>query len=497
MRTKRALLNMVSDIIPQILIAILGLFKIKIFINLLGSNQVGLYQLYTQIFAYLILAEGGVGSAVLFRLYAPVAKKSQKEIDSIMSAAKRIFRIITFIMIGIGIVLSFNIKLFLNENPFSTSFLAITFIIFLLSQTINYFVIPEKILFDANQKKYIPNLIFQIISIIRTIIEIIIVLKGGKIISILISLLISNTIANFILILAYKKEYGKFNKKAKPDMSITKDVKHLFVNTIGTLITNNIDVIIISKFINLTSVVIYTSYNYICSTLITMIEKLTGATMSGIANILLESKKKAYDIFLEYNSLVFYIATIIGVPLMYALNPFIRIFYSGDVYTNKLLSILFVSILIYQVIKIPLKTFTFAAGEFAKIKKYVIAECVVNLGLSVFLSIKFGIFGVLIGTLISLLTCDYYPKSKTILRYILEVKEKEYHFTNLKLIIPIIILSILSLQIPTNYNSILTWFITSGIVFTINGILITAYYYYLKKLSFLKRLNLKKMFKRS
>ena len=496
MRTKAAIINLVTDLFPQVIIAILGIIKIKIFINILGNNQVGLYQLYTQILSYLVLVEGGMGTAVLFRLYKPIAEKNQEKVDSIMLAAKRVFKIITLLILALGTIIAFNIGFFLKEQIFEQSYLIITFLLFLFSQLLMYLVIPERQMFDANQKKYIPNLIYQIFNIIVSIIEILVVVLGGSLLQVIITILVTNTLSNIILLIVYRKYYGKINKKTKPDYTMVKDVKHLFVNTIGLLIGNNIDVLIISKFIGLSSVVVYTSYNYICSTLIKMIEKITGATMSGIASVIIESKKKAYNIFLDFNSMIFYIATIIAIPLIYALNPFIRIFYEGNVHTSKIISLFFVLILFYQIIKIPLRTYTFAAGEFAKVKKYVIIECIINLTLSLILVHYIGIIGVLIGTLVSLVTSDYIPKSRIIIKEILNEKQSEYHIKNLKFIILVLILGTITFFIPSNYNNLIIWFVASSTTFILNLVIVTIYYKLIKELNFIKRFNLKKMFKR-
>lgn len=86
MRTKNTIINFITDAFPQVLIMLLGLFKTKLFIDILGSNQLGLYQLYGQIIAYLVLVEGGVGSALLFRLYKPLNQKDTKKISEMMAA---------------------------------------------------------------------------------------------------------------------------------------------------------------------------------------------------------------------------------------------------------------------------------------------------------------------------------------------------------------------------------------------------------------------------
>ena len=99
MRTKSTILNFITDAFPQVLILILGLFKTKFFIQILGSSQLGLYQLYGQIVAYLVLVEGGVGSAILFRLYSPLNHKNQEQIDGIMAAGRFLFRVIACLLL--------------------------------------------------------------------------------------------------------------------------------------------------------------------------------------------------------------------------------------------------------------------------------------------------------------------------------------------------------------------------------------------------------------
>ncbi|MGN1301421.1 MAG: hypothetical protein ACI4U9_02715 [Clostridia bacterium] len=64
MRTKRVIINLLTDIIPQVIILILGIIKIKLFINILGQGKLGLYQLYNQIVAYLVLVEGRNGNCL-------------------------------------------------------------------------------------------------------------------------------------------------------------------------------------------------------------------------------------------------------------------------------------------------------------------------------------------------------------------------------------------------------------------------------------------------
>lgn len=498
MRTKRTILNFLTDVFPQLLIAFLGIYKSKLFLNLLGEEQLGLYQLYAQVVAYLVLIEGGIGSAILFRLYKPLAKKEIEKINIMMSTARYLFRIIGVLILIVGSVIALNVGLLVHSNTIQLGFIQLTFFLYLISQSILYFTMPERMLFDADQKRYIPNLIFQITTVLKSIIEIIIVLVGGNLLIIVVSLFITSILSNMILLVASKKQYPKIDYHAKRDFTVLKDVKHLFINTIGNLITNNIDILIVTKVIGLGSVVIYTAYNYIVESLRQIIDKLTGATMSSVANLLVDDKEKGYDVFLEFNSFCFYIACVLCIPLLFALNPFITIWYEGKIATTLSLSFLFSASLYYQIIRTPLKVYTLASGMFEKVKKYVILECIINLSLSLILVHFLKIAGVLVATLVSFIIADYIPKSFTVHKELLKKSPKKYQLNNLKYIaITILSIFIFYFFSQFEYSSIIVWFLYSGMIFVLNFIMVTTYFYFNHDLKFIDRFGLKRYLKRS
>ena len=116
MRTKKAIINYITETIPEILIMFLGFFRIKFFLKYLGSDMLGLYQMYGQFFAYINLTEAGFSTAALYALYKPISKNDTKKVNSILSGTNKIFKIIGFGMILIGVIFSFFIKYFIKGN---------------------------------------------------------------------------------------------------------------------------------------------------------------------------------------------------------------------------------------------------------------------------------------------------------------------------------------------------------------------------------------------
>lgn len=406
-----------------------------------------------------------------------------------MSAGKRIFNIIGTLILFIGLILSFFIIFFVTDaKDVSNGYIQFTFILYLISQAIYYFSIPERSLFDAEQKKYIPNIVFQIVALVKAILEIVIISLHLDLIELLISLILCSLIANTIIIFLCKKNYPNLNLKQKGDYSMLKDVKHLFVNTLATVLTNNIDIIIISKFVGINYVVIYSTYNYFVEAIRQFIDKISGATFSGIGDLLLDDKEHSLKIFNEFNGMMFFIATVLCVPFFFMINQFINLWYEAKIFTSAILAVLFTIILFYQTVRTPLKVFTLSSGKFKEIKIFVILEIIINLTLSLLLVNKSGIPGVLIGTVISLLIADFLTKPFVIFKKILEHKPYKYY------IISIINFAFCALEIlwinavfKTQYTSILECFIFGCIIGIVNLIISTIYFYFTNQLDFIKR----------
>ncbi len=438
-----------------------------------------------------MLIEGGVGSAILFRLYKPIKEKDNAKISSIMSASCFLFRIIGTLIIIAGVVISFFVQFFVKDTGDMTKgYMQTVFIIYLLSQAIFYYTIPYRTMFEAEQKRFIPNIIFQTTTIIKTILELIIVNLGKGLIEILISLTICTLISNFVIWLAFKKEYkGKINLKAKKDFSMLKDVKDLFVNTIGNLLTNNIDILIISKIIGLDCVVIYTTYNYFVEAIKQFVTKIEGATMSGVGDLILEGKEKALKVFNEFNELVTFIATILCVPLFIIINQFIDIWYEGAVETKLIWAILFTAILYYQIIRMPLKVYTLSSGQFKFVKKFVIIEILINVTLSLVLAKFMGIAGVLLATIISLICADYLTKPIVIFNKILESNCVKYYSKSIMNVI-FIAVSLFAYYIifPKMYSNIFSCILFGVIVAIVNAIITIAYFYITHQTNFFERI---------
>ena len=286
MRTKNTMKTFLYGIILTSIIAILGLIKSKILLTYLGDEYVGVYQLFSQIYVYLSLVDGGIGASITYHLYKPINDKDENKINEIIMGAKSYFNRVGIIVIILGIILSFGIMFFINDTTISAWYIKICFILFIISGACSYFTSTHALIYEAEQKLYKSSNLNHLLSIFESIGAIIIAILGGKLLTILAAFLIMSIIKNIILVLNSRKDHKYLKKVSTKDESFKKETNNLIINKINTLIFENVDIILISKFLGLAPVFIYTVYNQVISMLTQMVQRLNSALIPSIGNLL-------------------------------------------------------------------------------------------------------------------------------------------------------------------------------------------------------------------
>ena len=105
MRKKKAIYNVLTNLLLQIIYILYGFIVPKIIISKFGSNINGLVTSITQFLAYISLLESGFGPVVKAALYKPLAKKDSKTVNGILKTADKFFKTISMIFIAYIMVL--------------------------------------------------------------------------------------------------------------------------------------------------------------------------------------------------------------------------------------------------------------------------------------------------------------------------------------------------------------------------------------------------------
>lgn len=492
MKTKKTILNFITDVIPLVIISFLGIYKLKLFIGVLGAETLGLYQLFSQIMIYIALVDGGLSDAVLYSLYKPNVEGDRKKFNAILAGAFKCFSLIGIVVFTLAFICSFFVPFFIKDCSFDYLYIVLTFLLFSLSNVISYFFVPYHCLLEVKEKKYIYNLTTQIGQIVQNALEIILLLCNVKFTIILLMHSLIKLISNLIEAYICKKEFPdvKLLQKEK-NYVFNKQLKDLIVHKINGLVGSNIDTIIISSIMGLKSVAIYSTYNYIINMMKNILGKLSSSMTAIVGNSIVKTKNKVYDLYEEFNSMLFFIAIVICVPLTLAMDDFISIWYEGEISTSILISISFVLILFVYIVKMNTNMFVSAGGLYKETKYCAITDTIVNLVLSLVLVNFIGIPGVLIATAISVFIAEYILKTVVVHNKIFEINPIKYFINNIKYFIMYATDLIIGYFIISMFNitNIFVWFIIFSLFTIINAIFILTIFHIMRETKFLNRIK--------
>ena len=116
-RTKSSIKNMLLATIAQIVTIFSKFFVQTVFIKFLGSEYLGLNGLYTNILTMLSLAELGVGNAIIFSMYKPIAKNDIEKVKSLSQLYKKSYTIIGAAIFLIGVCLIPFLPFIIKDIP--------------------------------------------------------------------------------------------------------------------------------------------------------------------------------------------------------------------------------------------------------------------------------------------------------------------------------------------------------------------------------------------
>ena len=158
-RTQNSIRNVFAAWGGQALLAVSQFVVRAVFVACLAQEYVGLETLFASVLTVLTLADLGVGSAIVFALYEPLARDDREAIKSLMRLFKRAYIAIGCVIIAIGLAVSPFIRFLLGDDAPSIPYLELYFFCFVLNTGISYFFSYKGSLIMADQKSYVVYLI--------------------------------------------------------------------------------------------------------------------------------------------------------------------------------------------------------------------------------------------------------------------------------------------------------------------------------------------------
>jgi O-antigen/teichoic acid export membrane protein len=413
MRVKNSIINIGAGLANQLIITLLSFISRTVFITTLGIEYLGVNGLFTNILAMLTLAEAGLGASIMYSLYKPIADNDYHKINTLMKFYRNAYMVIALIILTLGLSIMPFLDLIIKDSKVEN--IHLIYFIFLLNTVAPYFYVHKNSFLNVSQKGYIVTGLYSVSSIISVCIKIAILhFTQNYILYLIIDSII--TIANsIILAIIVNKKYPYLKNKVtdkidiETKQGITKNVKAIVLQNIGSYLVFGTDNIIISSFVSVAAVGLYSNYHMLIEICRTFINQVFNNIYHSVGNLVAnENAEKVYSVYKAYRFLNFWLYSFFTICLTVMMEPFISLWIGSEYLMDK--SLLFILMIIFyeRGMRNSITTIKTTAGIFHEDRYAPLCQAVINLVVSIVLVKMIGITGVFIGTLVSAVAVPFW-----------------------------------------------------------------------------------------
>lgn len=407
-RLKNSALNFASGFLGRVLTILLNFVVRTIFIYCLNEAYLSVNGLYSNILTVLSLAELGFGSAMVYRMYAPVAVKDYQKTAALLQFYKKIYIIIGVVIFLLGLCVIPFMDYIIKDKP-DISGLTLYYILFLVNTSISYWFSSYKAsVLYADQKEYIKTNVQNTMAILQSGLQIVLLLLFRKYLLYLLVQLVGNIFLNLYVAHLVDKRYPEIQTyqgaslSAEERVQIRKDTEALVLSRFGHVALNGTDNIIISAVVGVLWVGRLSNYTLICDSVTSVLCQITAAITGSLGNFFAtEDKHAGYALFKKVEFLNFWLYGFSFIALVTLLDPFVQIWAGGQFVLGLPISIAIAINFFVAGYMNTLWVFRSTIGLFKQGKFRPILVAILNIVLSIFLGKLWGVFGVLFATFLS------------------------------------------------------------------------------------------------
>lgn len=391
-----------------------------VFIVTLGADYLGLNSLFSGILAMLALSELGIGSAIAFRLYKPIANDNKKRILALLHFYKICYRCIGLFMIALGCALLPFLHLLVNFPEGLNVNLYIVFLLYVLNTATTYLLFAYKQTFAlASQKQYVVERVNTLFIILGLLVDIVVLLIFRWYLAYLLARLAVTILKNLTMSHVLNKHHPILTEKTKETLlreekiSFFKDAANSAIFRVGSTLFNATDAIIISIVLGTINVGYYSNYQLIFSQTMVVINIIILSITAGVGDVIAkESKRKQTEVFRELDFAVYMVVSVFAICLFQCTNTFIALWlgHIDNAYVlPQVIVTLFCINFFFDGTTQVLNTFREGSGNFKVCRSLQLAGGIANIVLSVILGIAYGLPGIIAATVISKACITYIP----------------------------------------------------------------------------------------
>ena len=425
--------NIKYAVAGELLLAVLKFVSRRVFVLLLGKEYLGLNGLFTDVLSMLSLAELGFSVSITYSLYRPVAQGNTEIIKSLVRLYRRVYQAVGLVVLALGLSLLPFLGFFVKEMPEEIPHIPQIYVLNLVNASVSYLFDYKSTLLFVHQKKYIESSIRAVVSLAATTAQIIVLFLTQNYLYYL-TLAIGATIVQNVAITVktdqlfpYLREKNVCPLPKGIGEEIRRNVRAMLLHRIGAVAVFNTDNLLISKFVGVASAGLYSNYIMIRSFLNILVSALFDAIAPTLGNLAAtETEEHKRIAFCRLNFFSAWLFGWMSICLFCLYDPFIDIWLGKGYLLSKPAVLLIVLNFYINGMRTPVNNTKSVLGLFWEDRYKSIVEAVFNLIISVILAQRWGVEGIIAGTLISTLIFPFWCEPLVLYHHGLQISARGY-----------------------------------------------------------------------
>lgn len=406
--------NVVFGFAGQMIVIILGIVIPRVLITSYGSDVNGLISTVSQVFTYMALLEAGVGQAARNALYGPLARDDKEGVSRVASTARRYYRHLTLYYAAGVLILTICLSFVLKSNVDKTTIALVVLFEGMAGVVSFYFIETQTMILAADGRGYINNAVTVIDKTLGYAAKIVLAFLGVNIAIFQFVYFLITVAKVFFYNLYFRRAYPWLDYSKYEQGDKLKDRNSYIVTEVAWTVFSSTDSIVLSTLLSTQLASVYMVYNMVFSNLSVLLNAVYISISYVLGQTYNSDKDRYKSIHDVYNSIFFGGMTILMSISYILILPFVSLYTSGVSDVNYIYPSLPLLFCLVQL----LSWGRYVSGNLVGIAGYIrdslvvnIAEALINIVLTVLLSLRFGIVGVLAGTVcalpIKLIYCNY------------------------------------------------------------------------------------------
>lgn len=423
-RTANSIKNSIYSVLGLLSSTIITFVSRTVFIYVLGKTYLGFNGLFSNVLSLLSLAELGIGTAITYSMYQPVAENNIREIRSLLGLYQKVYRIVGGTTLAIGILLIPLLPFFISDIP-DIPHLTLIYLLYLANSVVSYFFSYKFVLLRVYQKDYLLTRMNVFFQLVQMAIQVAILLVFRNFILYLFTSVICTVLWNFLITQYINRAFLHIvNTPYYPlendvKQKIVKSVKAMFISNLSSVIVTNTDNLLISSFVSTILLGYYSNYLIFLNMARSLLNGVFGAITGSVGNLVnSKTSREVYQIFSNIWFINYYLIALASSCLFVMVNDFIRLWIGSSYLLAQSIVLMFFLNMYIRYMRNTLITFNTTYGHFIELKWAYLAEALINLVASLLFvwGFQWGVLGVLFGTFMSSICTNFWTEPTLLFR---------------------------------------------------------------------------------